>query len=138
MCPNASEWPNVLLLCELTFSLPFSNARVEQIFSSLKYVKNVKRNSLCIFTLNDLIEVFVEGPPLTTFSADHAIDPWLNDSSITRRPHQTTRKAYRPREKTPSTNDSSSVSLKVDEDQGEEVVIVKKLNLSLINGTNGL
>lgn len=26
VCPNASEWPNILLLCELAFSLPFSNA----------------------------------------------------------------------------------------------------------------
>ena len=50
VCPNASEWPNVLLLCELAFSLPFSNARVEQIFSSLKYVKNVKR-IVCAFPL---------------------------------------------------------------------------------------
>ena len=38
LCPNFSEWPNVLLLCELAFSLPFLNARLEQIFSSLKYI----------------------------------------------------------------------------------------------------
>ena len=35
-CPDARKWPNVLSLCELSFSLPFSNGRVEQIFSSLK------------------------------------------------------------------------------------------------------
>lgn len=51
VCPNASEWPNVLLLCELAFSLPFLNARVEQIFSSLKYLKNVKRNSLLFWMI---------------------------------------------------------------------------------------
>lgn len=71
---------------------------------------------MLISTLDDLIEIYVEGPPLTSFSADHAIDLWLDDSSTTRRPHQTTRKAYRPREKTPST---SSESLEVDEDQGD-------------------
>ena len=32
ICPSASFWPNLLLLCELVFSLPFSNGRVEQIF----------------------------------------------------------------------------------------------------------
>ena len=31
--PDAVRWPNVLLLCELGFSLPFSNGRVERIFS---------------------------------------------------------------------------------------------------------
>ena len=29
VCPAASSWPNDLLLCELVFSLPFSNGRVE-------------------------------------------------------------------------------------------------------------
>ena len=33
-CPDARKWPNVLILSELAFSLPFSNGRVEQIFSS--------------------------------------------------------------------------------------------------------
>ena len=48
------------------------------------YVKNIKRNSLHIPTLDYLIEIFVEGPPLGIFSADLAIDLWLNDSSIAR------------------------------------------------------
>ena len=84
VCPNASEWPNVLLLCELAFSLPFSNARIEQVFSSLEYLKNVKRNSLHSSTLDHLIKIFVEGPSLANFSADHAVDLWLNDCSTTR------------------------------------------------------
>lgn len=29
---NARKWPSVLLVCELAFSLPLSNVRVEQIF----------------------------------------------------------------------------------------------------------
>ena len=33
-CPDAQKWTNVAGLCELAFSLPFSNNRVEQIFSS--------------------------------------------------------------------------------------------------------
>lgn len=46
VCPAASSWPNLLLLCELVFGLPFSNGRVEQIFSSLKIIKTMNRSSL--------------------------------------------------------------------------------------------
>ena len=28
-CPDLRRWPNILLLCELVFSLPFSTSRVE-------------------------------------------------------------------------------------------------------------
>jgi hypothetical protein len=38
--PNAVKWPNVLTVCELLFSLPFSTAKVERIFSTLKIIKN--------------------------------------------------------------------------------------------------
>ena len=38
VCPNVAERPSVLLLCVLAFSLPFLNARLEQIFSPLKYI----------------------------------------------------------------------------------------------------
>ena len=38
------------------------------------YVKNIKRNSLHIPTLDYLIEIFVEGPPLGSISADLAIN----------------------------------------------------------------
>lgn len=60
---------------ELCFSLPFSNGRVEQIFSSLKVVKTNRRTRLAPETLNDLLEIFVEGPPLQAFSPDLAIEP---------------------------------------------------------------
>ena len=33
-CSDSSKWSNLLILSGLTFSLPFSNSRVEQIFSS--------------------------------------------------------------------------------------------------------
>ena len=31
VCPDASRWKDILILCELCFSLPFSNGRVERI-----------------------------------------------------------------------------------------------------------
>ena len=51
---DSVKWPNILRLCELVFSLPFSTAKVERFFSTLKVIKNEK--SSCS-TLNDLLEV---------------------------------------------------------------------------------
>lgn len=31
--PDSSKWPNVLMVCHLLFSLPFSSGRVEREFS---------------------------------------------------------------------------------------------------------
>ena len=99
ICPDAGMWPNVLILCHLAFSLPFSNGRAEQIFSSLKIVKRNNRTSLLKSTLDDLLEIFVEGPALRDFSSDHAVELWWNDCCTTRRTNQSQRKAYRRREK---------------------------------------
>ena len=105
ICPGASSWPNLLLLCELVFSLPFSNGSVVQIFSSLKIIKTANRTSLTVSTLDDLLEIFVEGPPLDCFSADAAVDLWWSSCSTTRRVNQGPRKHYRPR------SDESSSSM---------------------------
>ena len=56
-CADAREWPNILALCELSFSLPFSNGRVEQIFSSLKALKTTRRMNIQGDTLNDLLKI---------------------------------------------------------------------------------
>ncbi len=56
--PEAVKWPNVLVLAELLFSLPFSNGRVERIFSSMKIIKTDRRTNLHIIsTLSDLLEI---------------------------------------------------------------------------------
>jgi hypothetical protein len=54
-CPDHRNWPNILLVCQLVFSLPFSNGRVEQIFSSLKVIKTDRRNNLNTSMLSDLL-----------------------------------------------------------------------------------
>ena len=38
--PDTAQWPNLLQICQLLFSLPFSTAKVERIFSVLKQKKN--------------------------------------------------------------------------------------------------
>ena len=75
VCPDAGKWRNVLLLCELVFSLPYSNAKIERIFSTLKVVKSNRRTSLHTSTLDDL-EISIEGPPLEEFSPMSAVELW--------------------------------------------------------------
>ena len=53
--PDASKWPNILHLCELLFSLPFSSGHVERMFSMMKIIKTNKRTNLKSSTLSDLI-----------------------------------------------------------------------------------
>ena len=84
-CPDHRNWPNILLVCQLVFSLPFSNGRVEQIFSSLKVIKTDRRNNLNTSMLSDLLEIYVEGCPLNEFSADNAVALWWSDCTTTRR-----------------------------------------------------
>ena len=57
-------WPNVLCLSELLFSLPFTNSEVESMFSALKVIKTTSFNTS---TLNDLMEINIEGPSFKTF-----------------------------------------------------------------------
>ena len=96
--PDSASWPNLLHICNLLFSSPFSTAKVERTFSVLKVIKSEKRTSLNSDTLGDLLEIKTEGPPLSSFSADAAIDLWWKDSStITRRVQQKPRKIYKKR-----------------------------------------
>ena len=48
-------------------------------------------------TLNDLLEIYVEGPPLSSFCPDKAIELWWHDCTTSRRPNQQPRKDYQPR-----------------------------------------
>ena len=106
-CPDSRKWTDVLLVCELLFSLPIATSRVEQTFSTVKIVKTKCRTSLHISTLCDPLEISVEGPPLSSFSADTAVNLWWHDSNTTQRVNHQPRKEYQPRAKTVSTSDNS-------------------------------
>ena len=106
--PDADKWPNILILAELLFSLPFSNAKVERIFSTLKIVKTDRRTSLNTSTLSDLLEIQVEGPSLQEFKADEAIRLWWDDCCTTRRVNQNPRKPYKPRSDSAASSSISS------------------------------
>ena len=96
-CPNSGRWPNILLLCELVFSLPFTTCRVEQMFSLLRVVKTKCRTNLQTSILHDLVEISIEGPPLSDFNADAAIKLWWSNCFGGCRVKQKERKEYTPR-----------------------------------------
>ena len=98
MTADARKWPNILLLCELIFSLPFSNGIVERIFSTLKIIKTEKRMNLSINTLRDLLEIKIKGPPFDKFIPKPAVELWWKDCKTIRRVNQFPRKEYSPRE----------------------------------------
>ena len=77
--PDVATWPNLLVMYHLLFSLPFSTGKVERLFSSFKVIKNERGASLSVSTLNDLMEVKTEGPSLSNFSSDVAMDLWWKD-----------------------------------------------------------
>ena len=84
--PTASEWSNVLILVQLLFSLPASNGKLEHIFSQMNVIKTNKRSLLCNKSLDDLLLLSIEGPPLKDFCPDTVIDLWWKEKLY--RPHQ--------------------------------------------------
>ena len=83
---ESKKWPSVLLLCNALFSLPFTTAAVESAFSKLKVIKTDRRCSLQTSTLDDLLEVNLEGPAIKDFSSASAVELWWQDRM--RRPNQ--------------------------------------------------
>ena len=77
---DAHRWNNLLIVCELLFSLLFTNSKVERSFSHLEVIKSERRSSLCTSTLDDL-KINMEGPPFESFTADSAVDLWWKDST---------------------------------------------------------
>ena len=80
---------------KLLFSLPFSTAKVERLFSMLKIMKTEKRTALSITSVNDLMEINTKGPSLGNFNAEAAVSLWWNDCATTRRINQHPRKKYK-------------------------------------------
>ncbi len=114
-CPDHCKWPNVLQLCQLVFSLPFTTTHVERMFSSLKLIKTDRRTSMGNTTLSDIMEVYLQGPSLEDFHADAAIQLWWEGCKTNRRPNQRFRKQYRARETEELAQDDSTSSFSLDD-----------------------
>lgn len=117
---RAVEWQNILLLIRLLFSLPVSNAALERMFSSLGRVKTAKRASLSQGTLQDILRIQEEGPPMDTYDPSRAVLEW--DKAKRRRPNQKLRKVYKPR---------STKNVVLQDDSSDELSSVEEAGKSL-------
>ena len=93
---DVGKWRNVLALSELIFSLLFSSGQVERMFFMMKIIKADRRTSMHTSILLDLLEIQVEGQPLTSFFPDRAVKPWCEDCK-TWKVNKAPRRVYRPR-----------------------------------------
>ena len=73
---DAQKWSNVLSVVELLFCLPMANGRVERVFSQLKLIKTNRRTCLGEDTLDRLLRINAEGPPLSQWDASAALEVW--------------------------------------------------------------
>ena len=83
---RSGEWKVVLLLVELLFCSPISNAIVERFFSLQNKVKTDGRASVGEKRLNSLLRICTEGPECEHFDATKAMHMWANN--VIRRPNQ--------------------------------------------------
>ena len=55
-----------------------------------------------------MLEIYIEGPTLEDFCANEAIDLWVGECPINRKPHQSTRNSYKPLMKKGTDDDDDS------------------------------
>ena len=69
--------PNMSKLAQLWRVLPVHTAGVERAFSQLKLIKTRTRNSMNEHTLNSLLRVTTEGPPVKAVPVQKAVQLWV-------------------------------------------------------------
>ncbi|XP_046841699.1 zinc finger protein 862-like [Xenia sp. Carnegie-2017] len=81
-----SIWENVIMqkeckivlhIIELLLITPFTNAKVERLFSRMNRIKTTLRNRLSTQRLDAQLRVGEEGCPLAEFNAEEALQYWL-------------------------------------------------------------
>ena len=118
--PNSSEWPNILILAELLFSLPASNGKLERVFSTLGLIKGDRRTRLTNESLDDLLVLSTEKVPLQMFDPNPSIELWWSEKD--RRPSQTTRRQYKSRQSTSRGTNTEEIET---EDGSESVDLLR-------------
>ena len=83
------ECKNVLHVFEIMLIVPFTNAKVERLFSRMNRVKTDIRNRLSRRRLDVCLRVGEEGPDVAGFDPDPVIDKWFADKTrrLTAGPH---------------------------------------------------
>lgn len=74
-----TDCENIFHLIEILLVTPFTNAKVERMFSRMNRVKSDWRNRLNRDTLDELLRIGEDGPFLDDFNPDPAIDMWFTD-----------------------------------------------------------
>ena len=76
-----TSWKAALLVVELSFCVPISNATLERLFSLMNLVKTNVRNRLSNDSLNSILQIRVNGISMQTFHnvyVDKCIQYWYN------------------------------------------------------------
>ena len=106
--PRRKAWADILIVIELLFTMPISNAKLERMFSKMKNVKTLARSSIKEKKLESLLRIREEGPKLDDFDPTSAIQLWMD--SKYRRPNQRKRKTYKKRASKKAANQVRSLS----------------------------
>ena len=69
-------YPNLSKLAKICLILPVSTADCERSFSAMKRIKTDLRNRMNTTTLDALMRICIEGPPLSEFDFDMALNSW--------------------------------------------------------------
>lgn len=78
------RFPLLSKLLSIVAVLPVSTASCERGFSTMNFVKNKYRTSMEIDSLNDLLMISLNGPPLAEFNPTQAVDRWFFKSKTPR------------------------------------------------------
>ena len=118
------ECKNILHIFELLLITPFSNAKLERMFSRMLRVKNDWRNRLGRDRLETLLRISEDGLSIEEFNPDVVIKAWYNDKvrRLTSEPHSYPKKRKTSAVNNPSTSCIclSSVTLSYLESEDEE------------------
>ena len=74
----SKECSNVLLIIELLLITPYSNAKLERMFSTMGCVKTDWRNRMGRDRLDASLQIREEGVPVGNYCPEVAIDLWFN------------------------------------------------------------
>ena len=102
----SSEFKNIFHIIEIMLILPFTNAKVERMFSRMNRTKTDWRNRLNRDSIDALLRIGEEGPSVKDFNPDQGIERWYNAKvrRLTAQPNK-----YSKRQK--SSSSSASVNL---------------------------
>ena len=81
---KSGKFPNISILIEMMMTLSVSTSEVERGFSNMNINKTYLRTQLGQYTLDDLMNVDINGPEHSDFIPDRAIDIWLGAGPGTR------------------------------------------------------